>query len=396
MARQYVEDCGADKGFPKNPYLQIFTNYINHQPNLQAVVYNHTGTFADDKNVSLIYNDYRFIYSLEFDDKGKFYLGQRRKDIELYRAFSKREIQCRRAANNPDLPCPKEWDDLLSAALDPTIRIPSPEQPVSPKSPQSSDSAQMDNKALRALDIPNQLKNSPIEAKPPQMMSTEIATAMQAAFSFTPRPCANSGSGRVQWGGGGGPPGSGGGPLGGGGNPGGNPGGGGPGGPGPPLPGEFLVGGGNHTRMAGALPLIFTGDRTKAAKHWKLPKKLWAHSNSAAASTIKIMGPSNPIGRTLLAELLPGPFNTIGKGSRKCLAALSAILAILFGSMVQYYLQHLSVASLGPFNNIGNFFWLHLWAYTLPLAVISHYHCWAHPIILRKFLSGPIHNIQQF
>ena len=75
-ARQYVEDCGADKGFPKNPYLQIFTNYINHQPNLQVVVYDHTGTFADDKNVSLIYNNYGFIYSLEFDDKGKFYLGQ--------------------------------------------------------------------------------------------------------------------------------------------------------------------------------------------------------------------------------------------------------------------------------------------------------------------------------
>jgi hypothetical protein len=33
-------------------------------------------------------------------------------------------------------------------------------------------------------------------------------------------------------------------------------------------------------------------------KHWKLPKKLWAHSNSAATSTIKIMGLSNAIGRT--------------------------------------------------------------------------------------------------
>ena len=158
-------------------------------------------------------------------------------------------------------------------------------------------------------------------------------------------------------------------------------------------------------------------------KHWKLPKKLWAHSNSAAASTIKIMGPSNAIGKLLgtivgpfnnissifqqhvwaqpivLAELLLGPFNTIGKGSQECLAAHSAILATLFGSMVgpiQYYLQHLSVASLSPFNNIGNFFQLHLWAYTLPLAVISHYHRWAHPIILRKFLSGSIHNIWQF
>jgi hypothetical protein len=30
----------------------------------------------------------------------------------------------------------------------------------------------------------------------------------------------------------------------------------------------------------------------------KLPKKLWAHSYSAAASTIKIMGPFNAIGRT--------------------------------------------------------------------------------------------------
>jgi len=101
----------------------------------------------------------------------------------------------------------------------------------------------------------------------------------------------------------------------------------------------------------------------------------------------------------LLAELLPGPFNTIGKGSRECLAAHSTILATLFGSMVgpiQYYLQHLSAASSGPPNNIGNFFRLHLWAYTLPSAVISHYHRWAHPIILRKFLSGPIHNIWQF
>jgi hypothetical protein len=182
----------------------------------------------------------------------------------LYHAFSKQEIQCRRIANDPDLPCPKEWDDLLSAALDPTIRAPSPEQPASPKSQQSSDSVQTDNKALRALDIPTQLKNSPIETKPPQMTTTEIANAMQTAFSFTPRPHANSGSGRVQWGGGGGPPGSGGGPPGGGGNPGGNPGGGGPGGPGGPLPGGFLVGGGNHTRMAGVLLLIFTGDRTKA------------------------------------------------------------------------------------------------------------------------------------
>jgi hypothetical protein len=263
-ARQYVEDCGADKGFPKNPYLQIFTNYISHSPDLQAVVYDHTGTFSDDKNVSLVYNDYGFIHSLKFDDKGKFYLRQRRKDIELYHVFSKQEIQRRRAANDPDLPCPKEWDDLLSAALDPMIRIPSPEQPPSPKSQQSSDSAQTDNKALRTLDIPAQLKNSPIETKPPQMTTTEIANAMQAAFSFTPHPRANSGSGRVQWGGGGGPPGSGGGPPGGGGNPGGNPGRGGPGGPGAPLPGGFLVGGGNHSRMAGALPLIFTGDRTKA------------------------------------------------------------------------------------------------------------------------------------
>ena len=163
MARQYDEDCGANKGFPKNPYLQIFTNYINHLPNIQAVVYDHTGTFTDDKNMSLVYNDYGFIHSLEINDKGRFYLGQRRKDIELYHAFSKQEIQRRRAANDPDLPCPKEWDDLLSAVLDPTIRAPSPEQPASPKSQQSSDSAQTDNKALRALDIPTQLKNSPIE-----------------------------------------------------------------------------------------------------------------------------------------------------------------------------------------------------------------------------------------
>jgi hypothetical protein len=241
--------------------LQIFTNYINHLPNIQAVVYDHTGTFTDDKDVNLVYNDYGFIHNLEIDDKGKFYLGQRRKDIELYHAFSKQEIQRRRIANDPELPCPKEWDDLLSAALNPTVRAPSPEQPASPKSPQSSESTQTDNKVLRVLDIPTQLKNSPIETKPPQMTTTQIANAMQTAFSFTPHPRANSGSGRVQWGGGGGPPGSGGRPPGGGGNPGGNPGG---GGPGAPLPRGFLVGGGNHTRMAGVLPLIFTGDRTKA------------------------------------------------------------------------------------------------------------------------------------
>ena len=92
-ARQYVEDCGADKGFPKNLYLQIFTNYVNNSPNLQAIVYDHTGMFTDDKNVSLVYNDYGFIHSLEIDNQGKFYLGQRRKDIELYHAFSKQEIQ---------------------------------------------------------------------------------------------------------------------------------------------------------------------------------------------------------------------------------------------------------------------------------------------------------------
>jgi hypothetical protein len=259
-AQQYVEDCRADRGFPKNPYLQLFTKYINHLPDVVAAVYDSAGTFTDNSEVRLVYNNYGFISNLKIDKAGKLYIGQRQKDIELYHAFSKQEIQCRQIANDPKLLCPKEWEDLLAAALDPKKISPSPEPVTTPKTPQSSESAQTDNKALRALDIPNQLKNSPIETKPPQMTSTQIATALHHSFSFHPRPRANSGSGGGPgWGV---PPGGGGNP---GGNPsrnpGGNPGG---GGPGAPLPGGFLVGGGNHTRMAGALPLIFTGDRTKA------------------------------------------------------------------------------------------------------------------------------------
>ena len=121
------------------------------------------------------------------------------------------------------------------------------------------------------------------------------------------------------------------------------------------------------------------------------------------------MGPFNNIGSIfqrhvwaqpiLLGEHLLGPFNTIGKGCQGCSAAHSAILATLFGSMsgpIQYYLQHLSAASLGPSENISNFFQLHLLAHSFPLAVIFDYHRWAHPFILTKFLDGPIHNIWQF
>lgn len=81
------------------------------------------------------------------------------------------------------------------------------------------------------------------------MTSTQIATAMTHAFSFNPRPQANSGPGPNPFGGNPGGPG------------GGNPGG---GGSGNPLPGGFLAGGGAQSQMAGALPLIFDGDRTKA------------------------------------------------------------------------------------------------------------------------------------
>ena len=250
-----MEDCGAEEGLPKNVYLRPFKGVISHKPELVILVYDHTGEFKDDKNYSLTHNNFGFLHELLIEDvTGKFYLGKRRKDIELHNAITREEVQRRRIANDPDLPCPKEWIDLLSVALEPPIIPPSPPSPSS-ASRQSTDSAEEKDSGLRTQEIPDQLKSSPINTTHPTMTSTQIATAMTNAFSFNPRPRANSGPGPGPFGG----------------NPGGNPGGpgggnpGGGGGPGNPFPGGFLAGGGApQSRTTGALPLIFNGDRTKA------------------------------------------------------------------------------------------------------------------------------------
>ena len=248
-----MENCGAEEGLPKNDYLRPFKGVISHKPELVILVYDHTGEFRDDKNYSLAHNNFGFLHDLHIEDgTGKFYLGKRRKDIELRNAINREEVQRRRIANDPELPCPKEWTDLLSVALEPPVIPPSP--PSSPtESHQSTDSNKVKDSELRTKDIPAQLKSSPIATTHPTMTSTQIATAMTHAFSFNPRPRANSGPGPNPFGGN--PGGNPGGP--GGGNPGG-------GGPGNPLPGGFLAGGGTQTRTTGALPLIFDGDRTKA------------------------------------------------------------------------------------------------------------------------------------
>ena len=85
------------------------------------------GAFIHDKEVHLVHNNYGVINNLEFDEAGKLYIGECRKDIELHHTFSKQEIQRQQIANDPDLLCPKEWEDLLSAALDPTKIPASPE-----------------------------------------------------------------------------------------------------------------------------------------------------------------------------------------------------------------------------------------------------------------------------
>ena len=248
-----MEDCGAEEGLPKNDYLRPFKGVISHKPELVILVYDHTGEFRDDKNYSLAHNNFGFLHDLHIEDgSGKFYLGKRRKDIELRNAINREEVQRRRIANDPELPCPKEWTDLLSVALEPPVIPASP--PSSPtESHHSTDSNEAKDSDIRTQDIPVQLKSSPIATTHPTMTSTQIATAMTQAFSFNPRPRANSGPGPNPFGGN--PGGNPGGP--GGGNPGG-------GGPGNPFPGGFLAGGGAQTRTTGALPLIFDGDRTKA------------------------------------------------------------------------------------------------------------------------------------
>ena len=128
--RQYMEDCGAEEGLPKNDYLRPFKGVILHKPELVILVYDHTREFKDDKNYSLTHNNFGFLHELLIEDgTGKFYLGKRRKDIELHNAINREEVQQRRIANDPDLPCPKEWIDLLSVALEPPVippTLPSP------------------------------------------------------------------------------------------------------------------------------------------------------------------------------------------------------------------------------------------------------------------------------
>lgn len=250
MERQYVEDCGAEEGLPKNSYLRPFKGVISHKPELVILVYDHTREFRDNKNYSLTHNNFGFLHNLLIEEgTGKFYLEKKRKDIELHNTINWEEVQRRRIANDPDLLCPKKWTELLLVALEPPQIAPS--LPTSSdESQQLLDSATPDDKALQAQNIPNQLKLSPVTTAHPTMTSTQIATVMTNAFSFNPRPQANSGPRPNLFEGNPGGPG--------GGNPGGE------GGPGNPFPGGFLPGGGNQTRMMGALPHIFDRDRTKA------------------------------------------------------------------------------------------------------------------------------------
>ena len=250
-----MKDCGAEEGLPKNNYLQPFKGVISHKPELVILVYDHTGELTDAKNYSLTHNNFGFLHELLIEDgTGKFYLGKRRKDIELHNAINQEEVQRRRIANDPDLLCPKEWIDLLSVALEPPVIPPSPPSP-SNESHNSTKSSEAKNPELRTQEIQSKLKSSSINTAHPTMTSTQIVTAMTNAFSFNPRPRANSRPGPNLFGGN--PGGNPGGPGGG------NPGGGG-GGPGNPLPGGFLAGGGVQSRATGALPLIFDGNCAKA------------------------------------------------------------------------------------------------------------------------------------
>ena len=179
-----MEDCGAEEGLPKNIYLRTFKGVISHKPELVILVYDHTGEFKDDKNYSLTHNNFGFLHELVIEDgTGKFYLRKRRKDIELHNAINREEVQRRRIANDPDLPCPKEWIDLLSVALEPPVIPPSP--PSSPDgSHQSTDSTEEKEPELRTQDIPHQLKSSPINTTHPTMTSTQIATAVRTHCLF--------------------------------------------------------------------------------------------------------------------------------------------------------------------------------------------------------------------
>ena len=101
-----MEDCGAEEGLPKNVYLRPFKGVISHKPELVILVYDHTREFKDDNNYSLTHNNFGFLHELLIEDvTGKFYLGKRRKDIELHNAITREEVQRRRIANDPDLPC---------------------------------------------------------------------------------------------------------------------------------------------------------------------------------------------------------------------------------------------------------------------------------------------------
>ena len=122
---------------------------ISHKPKLVILVYDHTGEFKDDKNYSLTHNNFGFLHKLHIEDgTGKFYLGKRRKDIELHNAINREEVQRRRIANDPDLPCPKEWVELLSVALEPPVIPPSP--PSSPaESHHTTDSDKVEESELR-------------------------------------------------------------------------------------------------------------------------------------------------------------------------------------------------------------------------------------------------------
>ena len=196
-----MEDCGAEEGLPKNNYLRPFKGVISHKPELVILVYDHTGEFRNDKNYSLTHNNFGFIHELLIENgTGKFYLGKRRKDIELHNAINREEVQRRRITNDPDLLCPKEWTDLLSVALEPSVIPPSPPSPFN-ESHHSTKSSEDKESKLQTREILNELKSSPIDTTHPTMTSTQIATAMTNAFSFHPRPRANSGPGPNPFGG---------------------------------------------------------------------------------------------------------------------------------------------------------------------------------------------------
>ena len=171
------------------------------QPELVILIYDHTGEFKDDKNYSLTHNNFGFLHELLIEEgTGKFYLGKRRKDIELHNAINWEEVQCRRIANDPDLPCPKEWINLLSVALEPPLIAPSP--PSSPDgSHWSTESSEVKDTELQTQEIPMHLKTSPVTTTHPTMTSTQITTVMTHAFSFNLRPRVNSGPGPNPFGG---------------------------------------------------------------------------------------------------------------------------------------------------------------------------------------------------